>query len=66
MIEKFNVRVYGLLVQENKVLISKENYGKHRLTKFPGGGVEFGEGVLDALKADFSDTEHDIFWEEST
>ncbi len=51
---KFNVRVYGLLVNENiEVLVSDENIrGKH-ITKFPGGGLEFGEGTIDGLKREF-------------
>jgi 8-oxo-dGTP diphosphatase len=50
----FNVRVYGLLVNEhNELLISDEQeYGK-RFTKFPGGALEFGEGLLDGLKREF-------------
>jgi 8-oxo-dGTP diphosphatase len=50
----FNVRVYGLLVNDNfEVLVSDENIrGKH-ITKFPGGGLEFGEGTIDGLKREF-------------
>lgn len=46
----FNVRVYGLLVNDQKeILISDEQeYGK-RFSKFPGGGLEYGEGLRDAL-----------------
>jgi ADP-ribose pyrophosphatase YjhB (NUDIX family) len=51
---EFNVRVYGLLINEhNQVLISDEKeYGK-RFSKFPGGGLEFGEGLIDGLKREF-------------
>src|ERR1700743_2666510 len=47
----FNVRVYGLLINEsNEILISDEQeYGMH-FTKFPGGGLELGEGLIDGLK----------------
>lgn len=50
----FNVRVYGVLVNEqNQVLVSDELIrGKH-YTKFPGGGLEFGEGTRDCLKREF-------------
>ena len=45
----FNVRVYGLLVWSNKILVSDEWIKGIRLTKFPGGGLEFGEGLKDGL-----------------
>jgi len=50
----FNVRVYGLLINDqNEVLISDEHeYGMH-FSKFPGGGLEFGEGLIDGLKREF-------------
>jgi 8-oxo-dGTP diphosphatase len=47
----FNVRVYGLLINEqNRVLIADELVYGHYITKFPGGGLEFGEGTIDAIK----------------
>lgn len=50
----FNVRVYGLLINdENEVLISDEQEYGMRFTKFPGGGLEFGEGLIDGLKREF-------------
>ena len=51
---KFNVRVYGLLINEhNEVLISDEKEYGMRFTKFPGGGLELGEGLIDGLKREF-------------
>ena len=51
---KFNVRVYGLLINDdNQVLISDEQEYGMRFTKFPGGGLEFGEGLIDGLKREF-------------
>lgn len=49
-----NVRVYGLLVNDNsEVLISDElEYGM-QFSKFPGGGLEYGEGLIDGLKREF-------------
>jgi 8-oxo-dGTP diphosphatase len=50
----FNVRVYGLLINENQeILISDERVEGRTFTKFPGGGLELGEGLKDALKREF-------------
>jgi|SRR6185312_10523681 len=47
----FNVRVYGILIDEHSnVLVSDELIHEKYITKFPGGGLEFGEGTLDAIK----------------
>ncbi len=50
----FNVRVYGLLInQHNEVLVSDEEEYGFRFSKFPGGGLELGEGLIDGLKREF-------------
>lgn len=50
----FNVRVYGLLVNERQeVLISDEQEYGMQFSKFPGGGLEYGEGLIDGLKREF-------------
>lgn len=50
----FNVRVYGLLINDaNQLLVSDEQSGGMSFSKFPGGGVEYGEGLIDALKREF-------------
>jgi len=50
----FNLRVYGVLLGKNKeVLVSDEFIRGGRYTKFPGGGLEFGEGTRDCLKREF-------------
>src|SRR5476651_1219207 len=50
----FNVRVYGLLVHDqDEVLISDEQEYGMRVTKFPGGGLELGEGLAHGLKREF-------------
>ena len=47
----FNVRVYGLLINDKgQVLVSDELIKGKEITKFPGGGLEFGEGTLQAIK----------------
>lgn len=50
----FNLRVYGILINEKKqVLVSDEFIRGSYYTKFPGGGLEFGEGTRDCLKREF-------------
>ena len=50
----FNVRVYGLLVNEhNELLVSDELIHGNKITKFPGGGLEIGEGTLDCVVREF-------------
>ena|SRR5579862_9845740 len=49
----FNVRVYGLLINGDEILISDEQEYGMRFTKFPGGGLEPGEGLIDGLKREF-------------
>ena len=50
----FNVRVYGILIDSSKrVLVADEFIRGHFVTKFPGGGLEYGEGTRDCLKREF-------------
>ena len=52
----FNVRVYGILLGDrNEVLVSDEYIRGAYYTKFPGGGLEFGEGTRDCLKREFKE-----------
>jgi ADP-ribose pyrophosphatase YjhB (NUDIX family) len=49
-IEKFNVRIYALIIDVNKrILLSDEVIRGQHFTKFPGGGLEYGEAPLDGL-----------------
>jgi 8-oxo-dGTP diphosphatase len=50
---RFNVRVYGLLVADGHVLVSHEVIGNGHYVKFPGGGLEFGEGTKEAVVREF-------------
>jgi ADP-ribose pyrophosphatase YjhB (NUDIX family) len=52
----FNVRVYGILINnEKQVLVSDEFIRGGYYTKFPGGGLEFGEGTRDCLRREFKE-----------
>jgi 8-oxo-dGTP diphosphatase len=51
----FNVRVYGILIHENKVLVSDEHIKGMNITKLPGGGLEFGEGTIDCVIREFKE-----------
>lgn len=51
---KFIIRVYGIVINEkNEILISDEFEIGTKMTKFPGGGLEYGEGLIDGLKREF-------------
>ena len=53
-VSTFNIRVYGILINNNnQVLITDELIKGTKITKFPGGGLEFGEGTIDCLKREF-------------
>ena len=54
MVTRFNLRVYGIVINDQgEVLLSHERRNGFEFTKFPGGGLELGEGILDALKREF-------------
>ncbi|MFN5762116.1 MAG: NUDIX hydrolase [Sphingobacteriales bacterium] len=50
----FNIRVYGILTDDqNRILVADEYIRGGYYTKFPGGGLEFGEGTRECLKREF-------------
>lgn len=51
----FNVRVYGLLIKDGKLLVSDEWSAGTFMTKLPGGGLEFGEGPAECLVREFEE-----------
>jgi len=55
MIDKINIRVYACVVKDKKVLTLFEEYAGEALMKFPGGGLEYGEGVLECLHREFEE-----------
>lgn len=55
-IQKFNVRVYGILINaDHQVLVTDELIKGHEITKFPGGGLEFGEGMIEGIIREFKE-----------
>lgn len=54
LMNRFNIRVYGILLNEKQeLLVSDEFIRGAYITKFPGGGLEFGEGTRDCLAREF-------------
>jgi len=54
--KSFTIRVYGILLNEQKqVLVSDEHIRGNYFTKYPGGGLELGEGTRDCLKREFKE-----------
>lgn len=51
--KRFNIRVYGIVIHNGAVLVTDELRGGTRMTKFPGGGLEWGEGIKDCLVREF-------------
>ena len=46
----FILRVYGLAIHNGRILVCDEYWFNTLMTKFPGGGLEYGEGTIDCLK----------------
>ncbi|RYZ40849.1 MAG: NUDIX domain-containing protein [Sphingobacteriales bacterium] len=51
--QRFNVRIYGLYLEGSKLMVCEEQIRGQQIVKFPGGGLEFGEGTIDCLKREF-------------
>jgi len=48
--KKYNLRVYGIIINSNnEVLVSDERRYGVSMTKFPGGGLNWGEGQKETL-----------------
>jgi len=46
----FIIRVYGIIHRQDKILVTDEFQLNMKMTKFPGGGLEYGEGPADCLR----------------
>jgi 8-oxo-dGTP diphosphatase len=51
----FRIAAYGMIIQNQQLLLSKEIIQGKEVIKFPGGGVNVGEGLVDALKREFQE-----------
>ena len=54
-INSFNIRVYGLILESGSILLSKELIMGEEVIKFPGGGLEHGEGLIEGLNREFEE-----------
>lgn len=50
---KWNIRVYGIWINNGRLLVNEEIIQGKRIVKFPGGGLELGEGTIDGLKREW-------------
>ncbi len=48
--QPFIIRVYGLAIHDQRILVCDEYWFDTLMTKFPGGGMEYGEGTIDCLR----------------
>ncbi len=56
IINRFNVRVYGIAMNnKSEILLCTESFRGITFTKFPGGGLEFGEGLHQCLHREFKE-----------
>lgn len=51
--QKWNIRVYGIWIDGDRLLVNEERIRGRRVIKFPGGGLELGEGAIDGLKREW-------------
>ena len=49
----FSCRIYGVLREEGKVLLTRSVFRGAPFVNFPGGGIEIGEAPMEALRREF-------------
>lgn len=52
---QFNIRVYGIWIEAGRVLVNEETIRGKKYIKFPGGGLEFGEGIINCLHREWQE-----------
>ena len=55
MERRFNVRVYGIWIDNGRLLVNEEQIKGRAVIKFPGGGLDWGESTLDCLKREWQE-----------
>lgn len=53
--ERFNIRVYGIWIEAGRVLVNEETIRGKKYIKFPGGGLEYGEGTHNCLHREWKE-----------
>ncbi len=53
--KRFNIRVYGIWLTDTHVLVNEELIAGRMVIKFPGGGLDWGEGIADCLKREWKE-----------
>lgn len=53
--ERFSCRIYGVLLQDGKVLLTRSVFRGRQFVNFPGGGIEIGEAPMAALRREYEE-----------
>ena len=53
--ERFSCRIYGVLRRGHEILLTRSRFIKREFVNFPGGGVELGEGPIEALRREYQE-----------
>jgi 8-oxo-dGTP diphosphatase len=54
-VTRFRIALYGVLIENNKVLLTTTKVPSGTITNFPGGGLELGESPLEAVVREFDE-----------
>lgn len=54
-VTRFRVAIYGVLIEDGKVLLTDTTVPSGIITNFPGGGLELGEAPLEAVAREFKE-----------
>ena len=51
----FSCRIYGVLRRGREVLLTRSRFLDRQFVNFPGGGVDLGEGPIEALRREYKE-----------